>query len=129
MLKRTLCFSSLFFLAAACDDEPTGGPGPGPTPPPTSAGISVSNPAVRGCDVLLVDAGGQFTAVTWSDTVQGEHQRWAPRTALSFVVRQDAAPSGSLATLSVAGSGLTLSSAECYDRLGAPVASPGVALQ
>jgi hypothetical protein len=128
-MRAFFLVSGVLLAFAACDDD-AGTSKPPPVQPPTTSGIGVTNPAVRGCDVLLEESGGEIAGVTFGETVLGEQSRWAPRTAVSFVMRSDAAPSGSLATVSVeAGGSVSIASASCYDRLGAPVASPGVALR
>src|SRR5689334_13410144 len=112
---RTIIVMGLLVLGACSDDE-TGGKSTPPPPPPTTVGLTVSSAAVRGCDLLL--DGAEVTGVTFGDTVQGEFSRWSPRTAVSFVMRADAAPSGSLASVTFpSGATVTVARATCYDRL------------
>jgi len=90
-------------------------------------GLFVGSAAARACDVVLLapDATASF-----GTSVSGVSARRGDRLALSFVAKGDAALDGPVASVTggdgKALSGLTPEKAQCYDRLGAAVAEPGV---
>lgn len=114
----------------ACSDKgggPSGGdPGKGP---------AVTDPAVRACDLLLDTGGASVASVGFTDSLIGRYKKDGSRVAVSFTVKADAAPSGKLAWFSdVSGQPLdaskfTVSSAQCYDRLGSTIANPGLTFE
>jgi len=91
-----------------------------------SAGLSVSNPDVRSCQLIieLDDIEATFDA-----SVQGRTKRDGGRLAVAFSSTSDVGPT-TVATFTPATnlSSDALSNVTCYDRLGQPVDSPGVAL-
>jgi hypothetical protein len=93
--------------------------------------VSVGNPDVRACDLLL-DGVGRESLVTFGGQVRGELVRRPPRIGVSLMALGDAAiseaalsiekPSGSTGSIG-------LVSATCFDRTGTTVANAGLALR
>lgn len=113
--------------ATACSDK-----GGGPPGVDSGKGPAVTDPAVRACDLLLDTGSAAVGSVRFSDSLIGRFKKEGPRLAVSFTVKADAPPSGKLAWFSEASgqpldaSAFALSSAQCYDRLGAKIADPGL---
>lgn len=116
-------------LSACKKDEDDKKPGPNIITP---IGIIVNNPAVRACDIFMVEKNHHVSKVIFTDSVLGVYQRWAPKVAISVSSKSDLAFSKSIATVEFvdgqSGSGDDFKDVEitCYDRLGNEVASPGV---
>ncbi|MBI5544107.1 MAG: hypothetical protein HY901_09480 [Deltaproteobacteria bacterium] len=93
----------------------------------------VINPAVRACDLLLDTGVAAVGSVVFGEGVIGRYKRDGSRLAVSFTSRTDAAPASRPTLLDASGqpldpSTLTVNAVQCYDRLGAPVADPGLTL-
>ena len=97
-----------------------------------SAGLSVSNPAARGCEVLLVEHGATVQTITFDDTVKGTFVREAPRVAVSFVSAKDTAiAQGSVKVVLAGGgtaAGVTVQQVNCVDVAAAPLAGVEVSV-
>lgn len=100
---------------------------------PMLVGLVVSDPAARGCEVLLTEqagtvvANGQFTGGVVGTTV-----RQAPRVAMTFVAPGDSAfPAGGvqLALSSGTTAGLTVTKAACVDVKGARLPNATVSIR
>jgi hypothetical protein len=95
--------------------------------------LTVGDPAVRACDVLLAANGGRVGLVTFEATVLGETMSRAPRTAVSFSGRADATLVGDVARIelldTVAGAAVTVESATCYDSLGQAITGSPVSVR
>ncbi|MBL8919180.1 MAG: hypothetical protein JNJ54_09995 [Myxococcaceae bacterium] len=100
---------------------------------PTLAGVVVSDPAARGCEVLLTEAPGTvITSGQFSGGVVGTSIREAPKVALTFVAPGDAPfPAGGvqLALAQGATSGVTVTKASCVDVKGARLAGATVTIR
>ena len=95
----------------------------------TAQGVTVGNPDVRACDVLLEAPGA---AVAFGDAVEGVSLSEGDKLAFSFTARVDATLDGPVAELLVPGGGgaaLTPARVECWDRRGAAVAEPQLSFQ
>lgn len=96
--------------------------GDGKCAAPTLAGVVVSDPAARGCEVLLTEAAGTvITAGQFSGGVVGTSLREAPRVALTFVAPGDAPfPAGGVQLALAQGTtaGVTVTKASCVDSKG-----------
>ncbi len=90
---------------------------------PTLAGVVVSDPAARGCEVLLTESAGTVvTAGQFSSGVVGTSLREAPRVALTFVAPGDAPfPAGGVQLSLAQGTtaGVSVTKATCVDSKGA----------
>ncbi len=92
------------------------------------ADITVSSADVRSCDILILENGVTIEEANFSDDVLGETGRWAPRFALSFASKTDAAIAN-VGDILIVGSGdFSMSKVTCFDRTGTAVDSPGVAI-
>lgn len=100
---------------------------------PMLVGLVVSDPAARGCEVLLTEqpgtsiANGQFTGGVVGTTV-----RQAPRVAMTFVAPADSAfPAGGvqLALSSGSTAGLTVTKASCVDVKGARLPNATISIR
>jgi len=96
------------------------------------AGFAVSDPAARGCELVLTEAGTTaISKVTFKEGVVGTFIREAPRTAVSFVADKDATiPTGAVeVALSGDGSGVTVSSVSCVNAAGEKLAGATVSIR
>jgi hypothetical protein len=99
--------------------------------PSTTAGVTVSDPAARGCEVLVTEsAGTRIQSVGFASGVVGGFVVEAPRTAFSFVAPKDAAlPNGGVQlVLSGPVTGLTITQSTCVDSKGQKLAGAAVTL-
>jgi hypothetical protein len=104
----------------------------------SESGISIGNPAVRSCDVLLEEAAGtRVVDVAFTDDVVGRTKQRSPKVSVSFFAKDDAAMTSGVVEISVGAAdghpGATLdaptvSQAVCYDREGKKVDEPELAL-
>jgi hypothetical protein len=97
-----------------------------------AAGLSVSDPHARACEVLLIDRGAHVLDVTFAADVVGTQVREAPNTALSFVSASDAPiPSGAVEVKFAQGEGAIpeVSVVQCSDAQGAPLAGVKVTIR
>lgn len=89
---------------------------------PTLAGVVVSDPTARGCEVLLTESAGTVvTAGQFSGGVVGTSLREAPRVALTFVAPGDAPfPAGGVQLSLAQGTtaGVSVTKATCVDSKG-----------
>jgi len=93
-------------------------------------GLGVSNVDVRACGLILELAD---VTVVFDASVTGRSKRDGTRLAIAFTANGDAAPSTVASIIDATGtavdlSGVTPTSVECFDRLGQPVATPGITL-
>jgi hypothetical protein len=123
-----MTMASSLFLAAGCSD--CGAP-PGPRPPGRPPGPTVTDDAVRSCDLLLSFSGDEIPAVDFDAAVRGQSIPQAPRLAISFAARTDA----SLAAVTPFSlrfkgtpSTATLVSESCFDAAGRPIEGTPVPL-
>jgi len=118
----TIALSSLL-TATAC-----GNCGAPPNQPP---GATVNDAAVRSCDILVQMAGDEVPAVDFANNVRGQSIPQAPRLAISFAARADAALTGtSPFSLRFKGtaSAVTLVSETCFDKDGRAIDGTPVVL-
>jgi len=98
----------------------------------TGDGVKVSAADVRACTVVLDLAD---VTVTFADAVIGRSKRMGTRLAFSFAAKADASLADVVATILGSDgqpadmSAVTPTKIECFDRLGAAVATPGLTLQ
>lgn len=100
--------------------------------PGTLGGLTVSDAAARGCEVLLTEqAGTTVGAVTFQGGVVGTWVREAPRVAITFVAPGDSALPGDGVQLGLVGptAGLTLTKASCVDAVGKKLPASSVSVQ
>lgn len=100
---------------------------------PTLVGLVVSDPAARGCEVLLTEQPGTVVSSgQFSGGVVGTTLREAPRVAMTFVAPGDSAfPAGSVQLGLAQGTtaGLTVTKASCVDVKGARLAGATVTIR
>lgn len=91
---------------------------------PFGSSLTVDDPAVRSCEIVLNDPDGAIESVTFASTVMGGHLRRGPHVAISFVQREDLAFPGNSLALELEASASTVNvtvvSSQCFDRLGQP---------
>ena len=119
----TVALSSLI-TATAC-----GNCGAPPNQPPD--GATVTDATVRSCDILVQMAGDEVPAVDFANNVRGQSIPQAPRLAISFAARADAALTGSSPfSLRFKGtaSAVTLVSETCFDKDGKAIDGTPVVL-
>jgi hypothetical protein len=111
------CNDGLVCLEAKCQ-----------TPPPPGTGLSVTDAAARGCDVLFEEIGGPVDKVTFANGVTGQFARRDGHAAVSFV----AGGMGAAATIQLHG-GVTAGAqtlrylkSTCYDQNGKALQGDGV---
>ena len=84
--------------------------------------LVVSGEGVRGCDVLLAEAGPYVRGVRFEATVVGEVIRQAPHTGVSFIARADSPLAGPIGWIysdaPLPAATLSISQAACHDRAG-----------
>lgn len=118
--------------ANSCDEGAVCGPD-GVCAAPGFVSLVVSDPAARGCEVLLTEGAGATVALAKFDsTAVGTFLREAPRVAVTFVAANDAAFSASGAQLGLTAgqaSGLTVTKATCVDAKGAVLPNATVSLR
>lgn len=94
--------------------------------------LSVENMAVRACELVFEPGARRITAVGFKDNVVGEWMLKKGRTGVAFTARSDGALAGTVVDLTLSGTQSAVPSdavpalARCVDRLGQPVASPGL---
>lgn len=94
-----------------------------------SMNVSVGSAEVRACEILLEDGSQPVESVTFGPQVKGTMQRWAPRTSVAFVALADAPIVGAVLTVeSPTKPSFTVSTVNCYDHEGKPIAAPDVHL-
>jgi len=123
-----LVASGLALAVAACSD--CGAP-PNPPPPDGPPGPKVTDATVRSCDILLQMAVDEVPAVDFDNSVRGQSIPQAPRLAISFAARADAALTGATPfTLRFKGaaSTATLVSETCFDSTGKAIEGTPVVL-
>ena len=102
-----------------------------------TATLTISNPAVRGCEVLVVDNGSRVERASFGEGVVGSFVREAPKLALSFVSAGDSpVPSGAV-TLAIHGATggegssaqVEVRRANCVGADGQPIVDAQIGLQ
>jgi len=78
-----------FGSVAACGDSKSSNPPATPDGGVQGVGVAFSDPAARGCELLLIEGAGRVESVTFADTVRGTFLREAPRVAVSVVSTGD----------------------------------------
>lgn len=85
------------------------------------AELTVTNPAARSCEVVLVEAGTEVLGVDFAEGNLGTHEREAPRTSVAFTRQSDTAFAGGSVTVRRSdgmGGSVTLTRARCFDKDG-----------
>lgn len=95
------------------------------------AGLTVSDPNARGCELLLTEGTAEVESVTFDSTVKGTFIREAPRVAISFVAAADAPIAGGAVKVAAAGDSaqLQVKTVHCFDGKAAPLADVSVTLR
>lgn len=95
--------------------------------------IQLGDPSARACDVLLIANGATVSRVAFEDVVIGETMARGNAIAVSFTARADASLQGDVARVeldaSVAGGGVTVDQAQCYDGLGAAITGSPISVR
>src|SRR4051812_7310457 len=101
----------------------------------TKAGLTVSDPMARGCEVLLLEKDSTVASITFDATVKGTFVREAPKVAVSFVSAGDTAIGAGSIQLALAGasgagsvSGVTVQTVSCVDAKAAALSGVHVTL-
>ena len=131
-MKRS--FATLLTLTAltGCGDSGGGSKSPPAADAGVSgAGVKVSDPNARGCEVLLLEGGAHIDAVTFDDTVKGTFIREAPRVAVSFVAAGDAPIAAGAVQVAVTGDAgeVEVKTVRCVDAQAKPLADVAVTLR
>ncbi len=100
---------------------------------PTLVAVVVSDPAARGCELLLGEqAGAEVGSARFQSGAKGTHLREAPRVAVVFVAAKDqplASGDVQLALTRGAASGLSIEKASCVDSAGQRLPNATVSLR
>jgi hypothetical protein len=96
--------------------------------PAGAAVLAVSDPAVRACDVLLTLPDATEASAVFEAGSMGVHVQRGPHVAVSFGRRTNS-PFGAGAVAIHGGGVPAIATAECFDRLGAPVSGAEVELR
>jgi hypothetical protein len=80
-------------------------------------GVAFSDPAARGCELLLVEGAGRVESVTFADTVRGTFIREAPRVAVSVVSAGDSPIAQGAVQVALSGdpAGVEVKTVRCVD--------------
>ncbi len=94
------------------------------TDPGVKSGLTLSDPNVRGCEILLSEGTAKIDTVTFDGTVVGTFIREAPKVAISFVAAKDAPMANGAIQVTVKGDAkqVTVKKVSCVDVKAAAVA-------
>lgn len=95
----------------------------------TRVGLAVSDPSVRGCEIVLAEKGTRVAGVVADETARAQLVREAPLAAVSFLAAKDepiATGAVKLTLVGGAASGVEVKKATCVDASGATVAGATV---
>ncbi len=98
---------------------------------PTMATVRVTDPAARGCELVLNEREGTtVAAVSFKNGLEGTWVRQAPKVAVTFVAGGDSAVSGHVELgLSGPASGVTVTRTGCVDVRGQRLAGAAASVQ
>ena len=114
---------------AAGQDATTGDPdtatgGTDATDPGVKSGLTLSDPNIRGCEILLSEGTAKIDTVTFDGTVVGTFIREAPKVAISFVAAKDAPMANGAIQVKINGDAkqVTVKKVSCVDVKAAAIA-------
>ncbi len=94
-------------------------------------GVSISDPNVRSCEVLVEEAGAVVVGLTTDGTIKGTFIRQAPKVAITFISLTDE-PIGEdalqIRTTGDDSATITVKSSSCADSAGQPIDGATVSL-
>ena len=101
------------------------------TDPGVKSGLTLSDPNVRGCEILLSEGTARIDTVTFDGTVVGTFIREAPKVAISFVAAKDAPMANGAIQVTVKGDAkqVTVKKVSCVDVKAAAVAGVTASIQ
>jgi hypothetical protein len=110
--------------AAGTDEDTTTGDSDA-IDPGVKSGLTLSDPNVRGCEILLTEGTAKIESVSFDGTVVGTFIREAPKVAVSFVAAKDAPMGPSAIQLTVKGDAtqVQVKKVSCVDAKAATLAS------
>lgn len=122
---------STLVTLAGCGDSGSSKSTPATDGGISGAGVTVSDPNARGCEVLLLEGGARVDSVTFDDTVKGTFIREAPRVAVSFVAAGDAPIAAGAVQVSLSGGAgdVEVKTVHCVDAQAKPLADVSVTLK
>jgi hypothetical protein len=117
--------------AATCDDGLVCAESSSTCEAPRRVWLPPIDAAARSCELLVEDrTDSVVVAARFDASVQGEHIRQAPRTAVTFFAVADRAIGGEAVAIEViGGASIAVTRGQCFDRLGRPLANGGIELE
>ena len=115
---------------ATTGDPDTATGGTDATDPGVKCGLTLSDPNVRGCEILLSEGTAKIDSVTFDGTVVGTFIREAPKVAISFVAAKDAPMANGAIQVKINGDAkqVTVKKVSCVDVKAAAMAGVAATL-